>query len=216
MALDLAGRRATRVAKIALDLMWWAGLALSGIATLLFLLSPLVIRDSGFRLGVGVPVSVAAGSGSTVRPLTSADTMRVSQPVLEAEPRTRLEFHTRDWGFFALAHVIYLPLIAAALAAGLLLRRMLADVLSADVFTARNAARLWRVGWLVILLSIAAPALERWRASLILGRTRLSGASLSPSDWDGSGLWFMGVLFLVLASAWRYGVELQQDRDLTV
>jgi hypothetical protein len=51
---------------------------------------------------------------------------------------------------------------------------------------------------------------------MILNRIQVSGAGLSPASHDGNGLWLLGVLVLVLAAAWRYGAELQQEGDLTV
>jgi hypothetical protein len=215
MAVDAAGRRATRIAKIALDVMWWAGLALAPILGLGILLSPVLARDAGFQLGVGVPVSIGEDASGTVR-LASADTMVAARAVVEAETQRQLDFDTRSAGFFVLAHVTFLPMLAAALAGVRLLRLLLADVLAGSVFTLRNAARLSWVGWLAIILSIAGPLHERVRSGLILGRLRLSGAALAPADGGGNGLWLMGVLLLVLAAVWRYGAELQEERDLTV
>jgi hypothetical protein len=215
MAVDAAGRRATRIAKIATDVLWWAGLALAPVLGLGILLSPVLARDAGFQLGVGVPVSIGADTSGAVR-LASADTMVAVRVVVEAETHRQLEFDTRSGWFFMLAHVTFLPILVAALAGVRLLRLLLADVLAGRVFTARNATRLSWVGWLTIVLSIAGPLHDRWRSELILGRLRLSGATIAPADGDGNGLWLIGVLLLVVASVWRYGAELQEERDLTV
>ena len=214
MAVDAAGRRATWIAKIALDVMWWAGLVLAPILGLGILLSPVLARDAGLQLGVGVPVAIGEDVFDAVR-LASADTMVAARAVVEAETR-QLDFDTRSAWFFVLAHVTFVPMLAASLAGVRLLRLLLADVLAGSVFTLRNAARLSGVGWLAIVLSIAGPLHDRWRSGLILGRLRLSGATIGPADGGGNGLWLMGVLLLVVASVWRYGAELQEERDLTV
>jgi hypothetical protein len=163
---------------------------------------------------VGLQVSVPADQAS--RPLTSPDPLRASDPALMHESRARVEFRTSRWGFVYLVNALFLPFFAAMLFGVHLLRSFLADVLATDVFTSRNAKRLSNLGWLVIALCVAAPQLEQLRAWWILRSTPLSGASLSPASSDYGGLWLVGALTLVLAAAWRYGAELQQERNLTV
>jgi hypothetical protein len=231
MAVDVAGRRATRFAKVVVDVWWWVGLVGCSFLGGMFLAAPLLTKPLGIVAhgdlgslhidgadgapGAGLRLSIADDSASE-RPLTSPDTVRAADPVLTRERRAYLEFRTNRWGFFYLANVMFLPYMAAGLLAIHLLRSFLADVLSADVFTIQNAKRLSKIGWLVIVLGIAVPQLEYWRAWLILRTAQLGGAALSPADPDGNGIWLGGVLVLVLAAAWRYGAELQQDRDLTV
>ena len=217
MPIDVAGNRATRLAKAGTDLLWWAALAFSVILVTLFLLSPLLLKnDSGVNT-VAVQVSFGDSAHKTVS-LDSRDTPRASELVLTERNTTHhLEFHTTDWPLFVMVNWVFLPLLAALLFGVHLLRSFLADVLAADVFTRRNAGRLSRLGWLAIGLGIAGPPLEYWRSSIALARTRLETAALTPAtpEWDeGSALF--GLLLLVLASAWRYGAELQQERDLTV
>jgi hypothetical protein len=142
--------------------------------------------------------------------------MRASDPVLQQQTQTRLEFRTRRWSFFYAANALFLPFMAAMLLGLRLLRSFLADVMAGEVFTPGNAQRLSKLGWLVIALGVAGPRLEYWRGWMVLQRAQLSGAALSPASTDTTGLWLVGVLVLVLAAAWRYGAELQQERDLTV
>ena len=52
---------------------------------------------------------------------------------------------------------------------------------------------------------------------LVLRLVQLPGAAIEAGSSTGTGgLVVGGVLTLVLAAAWRHGVELQQERDLTV
>ena|SRR5688572_9067397 len=231
MPVDPAGRRATRIAKVVVDVTWWVSLALSTVLVGVFLSAPL-LEGSGFAArfdwnsfhvddrsgppGLGLQVAIATDSASTLPSLASPDTMRASNPVLEQQVNTRLEFGTRRWGFLYVANATLLPFFAAMLLGIYLLRSFLADVLDTEVFTTRNAKRLSTLGWLLIVVGIAGPQLEYWRAWMILRRIQLSGGALSPAGSDGNGLWLVGVLVLVLAAAWRYGAELQQERDLTV
>jgi hypothetical protein len=231
MPVDVAGRRATRVAKVVVDIWWWVGLVVCSLFAGVFLAAPLLIKPldiiARFDLGnvhiagangapgVGLRLSIADDSVSK-RALTSPDPVRASEPVLTREGRAHLDFRTSRWGFFYLANAMFLPYLAAALLAVHLLRSFLADVLTADVFTIQNAKRLSKFGWLIIAQGIAIPQLEYWRAWMILKTAQLDGAALTPADADGNNLWLAGVLVLVLAAAWRYGAELQQERDLTV
>jgi hypothetical protein len=231
MAVDRAGRRATRIAKVFMDLTWWLGLGLLIVLSCTLLAAPW-LEGSGVVAGfdwnafhleggqgpprIGVGVSVTTDSASTALSLTSTDTIQAANPVLERKADTRLEFRTRRWGFLYATNWMLMPLFAAILVGVHLLRSFLADVLKAEVFTTRNAKRLSTLGWLIIALAVANPQLERWRSWMILERIQLRGASLSPADPEGTGLWFVGVLVLVLAAAWRYGAELQEERDLTV
>lgn len=231
MPVDVAGRRATRIAKVVVDLSWWLGLLVFVMLVVLFLSAPLLTRASGVMavfdwnsfevepgngpVGVGLALSIADDSVRS-QAVVSLDTMRASAAVLKQESVTRLEFRTRGWFFFYLVNALLLPYLAAVLFGVHLLRWFLSDVLSAQVFTRRNAGRLSRLGWLVIVLDIVGPRLEQLRAWLILERTPLSGAALAPGGSGVTGLWLVGVLILVLGAAWRYGAELQQDRDLTV
>ena len=99
---------------------------------------------------------------------------------------------------FALAFPLLLGLAS--------LRAFLSDVLAGHVFTPRNSARLYRIAWLmigaaavkVLLVAITTRAV----VVLVLGLAQ--------------PMLLAGLLVLVLASAWRYGSELQNERDLTV
>lgn len=86
------------------------------------------------------------------------------------------------------------------------LRAFLTDVLADKVFTAENSRRLYRIGWLMIAgaaaKTVAMAVASRGVAPVVFG-------FLQPS-------FLSGLLVLVLASAWRYGSELQNERDLTV
>ena len=230
MSVDVAGRRAARVARVFVDLIWWVVLLFVVIVTGIFLAAPLlpdgnvmvrfdwdgvhIHKRQGPLAAIGLLVE-SADHPLARQSLSSADTMRAANVVLEQETHSELEFHTRRWGFFYAVNALFLPIMAALLFGLHLLRSFLRDVLAADVFTTRNARRLLTLGWLVIGFSVVGPALESLRARLILKQMGLSGSALSPADADSS-LLLVGLLALVIAAAWRYGVELQQERDLTV
>jgi hypothetical protein len=232
MSVDVAGWRAARVAKAFVDLIWWVMLVAIVFVAGIFVAAPL-LPDGRFMVRFdwdGVQIhghkgtSPMAAVGLLVedgrrppgrRPVNSADTLRAANAVLEQETHSELEFYTRRWGFFYAANALFLPIMAALLFGLHLLRSFLRDVLAADVFTNRNARRLLTLGWLLIAFGLIGPVLESLRARLILKHTGLSGGVLSSASSDND-LLLVGLLALVIAAAWRYGVELQQERELTV
>jgi hypothetical protein len=229
--VDVAGRRATRVAKFVVDVIWWLGLLLCVVLVAVFLTAPLLegrgyqvrfdwasleVDDGAGPPGLGLLVAIRGDSTMSLPTLSSPDTLQASAPVLVREGPVELRFRTRQWGFLYAASVLLLPLIAASLVVLHLLRSFLADVLRTNVFTVRNAKRLSTLGWVLIGIGVVGPWLERWRGWLILRRIDLEGVALSAASTDTSMLWLVGVFALVLAAAWRYGAELELDRHLTV
>jgi hypothetical protein len=217
MPIDVAGRRTARLAKVSMDLLWWVALLLCAILAILLVLSPLILKNGSGLNEVAVKVSIADPVPG-IRTLLDVDTPRASEVVLAERNSTHhLEFRTTHWGLFVMVNSVFLPLMTALLLGIHLVRSFLADVLAADVFTRTNARRLSRLGWLAIALGIAGPPLEYFRSWMVLTRIQVDSVALAPArpEWEEGSVLF-GMLLLVLASAWRYGAELQQERDLTV
>lgn len=156
MSMDLAGRRATRIAGVA----------------------------------VHIAIAIAiVGAGFILMPAVSTVIWNRRVPASEL--------------------MILLPL-GVVIAGLLLLRAFLRDVLAGHVFTVINARRLARIGWLMIGYAVAKflPAI----AGLVMGGSGVASLMfvlLQPVVVNG-------LLVLVIASVWRYGTELQAERDLTV
>jgi hypothetical protein len=210
MIPELPGRRVTRLAKVMVDVTWWFVLAGTALVAGLIILFVVADIEPTFSVHVSIPDSAAV----RLMPLTSADTLVAAQPVLEAV-EANLHFRVRE-GWFQLLGVLWLlPLLSAVLIGLALLRSFLADVRAAHVFTAANARRLSWLGWLLVVAGIAWPVLDFGYTSILLRHARLAGVPMETGTIH-MGPALMGVLVLVLAAAWRYGVELQRDRDLTV
>lgn len=117
------------------------------------------------------------------------------------------------WGHGAPVVALF-PLAAAMLvfAGAWGIRALLRDVLAGAVFTLDNARRIARVGWLLIAFAAVRALLPMLGALAGGGRQGvvvLLLALVQPAV-------FTGLLVLAIASAWRYGVELQNERDLTI
>lgn len=218
MVNGTSGRRATRFAKIWLDIGWWFAVVMSCLLVAMTLLAPVILRRASGVNQMAVEVALAEPPEVRERALASADTNRAFSVVLEEQAGgQKLAFRTRDPVLFVVANLLMFPVLAVALYWIHLLRMILRDVLAAQVFTDANAARLSRMGWLLIGICIAMPGLSRLRSWFVLTRVEVSGAALAPFGPELSSWGFLsGLLLLSLASVWRYGVELQQERELTV
>jgi hypothetical protein len=224
MSVDSTGRRATRIAKLFVDLTWWVGLTLSALLIVVVLTAPLLERWgyaarfgwNNFHIENGreppaLVVRVASpASGQHAVPADS------TQARIEPSPVASLQLPTRSWPLLFAGSATVIVNVAAMLWGVYLLRRFLADVLSGETFTTRNARRLSRLGWLVIVVAILGPQVERLRTWIILDRAEVTDALFVPADTNAGAMWLVGVLALVLAAAWRHGADLQQQSDLTV
>lgn len=110
--------------------------------------------------------------------------------------------------------IIVIPFVAGAI--GLFwLRAFLRDVTAGQVFTSLNAQRLSRIGWLLISVALLRVVIPFLLGGLV---SFYSPMMLVPMLFAlvANGLLVSGLLLLVIAAAWRYGIELQSERDLTV
>lgn len=213
MPLDRTGRRATRIAKMFIDFLWVMGL-IGLVAMPMILVAAPVAGTSRIRVFVEVDERLPAPGVALPQPNAPG----VSRPSLEPpEHARRLAFDTTRPSLFWLANWYLLPVFVVLVAGLRQLRTFLADVLRERVFTRENANRLGRLGWLLIGLGFGLPAVEHWTAVLVLRLIQLPQAAIEAgSSGSTGGLVLGGLLTLVLAAAWRYGAELQLERDLTV
>ncbi|MCG6955940.1 MAG: DUF2975 domain-containing protein [Gemmatimonadetes bacterium] len=214
--VNVAGGRATRIAKVLIDIVWWFVL-IGNVAVAAFLIGgPVLMKTRDVAPVLSAEVSLAHGAVLEALPLESPDTITAVHPLLDHGGAT-LEFHTRRPGLQFFTTLLAVPGALALLLGVGLLRAMLRDVRSGAVFTAENARRVSWIGWLLVVMGFLAPFLDNIRTAIILHAADLTGIALGTADRHGRwNLVLPGLLVLVLAAAWRLGVELQQDRDLTV
>ena len=213
METALPGRRATRLAKILLDVGWWLVIVGGVLALLLTILLP-VLKEGGPYWGTSLKVSIADDVAQRLMPLSSPDTLVVREPVF-TDVKAVLKFDIFGFGAILLMWVVALPFFAAVIFGLHLARSFLSDVLAGKVFSTANAQRLTRLGWLLIAGGVALPVLRFFYSAVLVKRAALEGVPFSVGG-GGMGIVFPGILVLVVAGAWRYGAELQKDRDLVV
>lgn len=216
METNVAAARPTRIAKAVIDIIWWLVLVGTVLVVVWLLLPPVLLHNLGLHPTVEAEVALEHGSVLRTVPLASPDAVVASHPVLH-EAQARLAFQTSRWGLKLVSTLVLLPGLVGALLVLQLLRRLLHDVREGAVFTADNARRITWLGWLLVAMGLLEPVLGNARTALILMRAKLTGVSLAPAPAGGGwDLLLPGLLVLVLAVVWHYGVELQQERDLTV
>ena len=216
MDANIAGGRSTRIAKGIMDIFWWLSLAATVTVTIVLFLGPALMKARGIAPKVQLEVELEHGRALEALPLRTSDTLTASAPVLTRGEAT-LQFRTTRPGLLFMGLLSTLPGVLAFLLGVGLLRSILRDVRKGEVFTAANARRVSWLGWLLVVAGILIPIVETVRAQLIVKTAGLSGVTLGPPSHRGEwSLAIPGLLVLVLAAAWRHGVELQRDRDLTV
>lgn len=213
---DVSGRRATRIAKWAVEALWWLGVLVAAGLLGWLVISPVAMVAYGVTPEVGVDVSVPEHLTAGDTTLTASASTLAGPPRLEWDAeRGHLEAETASWWFHFVSIGLMLPLIAGVLWGVGMLRSFLSDVRAGDVFTDANARRLYRLAWLVVALGVAAPVVDYARGWAFLELAEVSGPVGPTASWS-IGPFLLGALVLVLAASWRYGVELQREHDLTV
>ena len=216
MDVNVAGGRSTRIAKVLIDIVWWFALAGNVLVAAFLVGAPILMKTHGVAPVVQADVSLEHGGVLEALPLESPDTLVAAHPLLD-HGGASLQFHTRDVGLQLLTTLLAVPAALALLLGVGLLRAVLRDVRAGEVFTADNARRVGWIGWLLVIMGFLVPLLTNVRTFIILRGASLTGVALATADRHGQwGLVLPGLLVLVLAAAWRHGVELQRDRDLTV
>lgn len=210
MDVTMTGRRVTRLAKILVDALWWVSVVLTAIMGALVLFFPV---PPGTSVTAAVRVSIPDHAARELLPLAWSNPDFSDAPVI-TDLEGMLEIPPTSWIVLMVSTVVVLTVIAVLY--GLyILRAFLRDVLANQVFTDANALRLSRLGWLLVAAGAALPTIEYVYGRIALRYAAVSGVALTTT-FDFPEIVLAGLLILVVAAAWRYGVQLQQDHDLTV
>jgi hypothetical protein len=106
-----------------------------------------------------------------------------------------------------------------------LLRRLCRNVERGDVFSTTNVVLLRKLGWVIVVFYVGASLLEFWRNERVAAYVAHHTAAIhvAPTTFEHlflslapiAGL-VLGLLTLVLAEVFRYGLTLKDEADLTV
>jgi hypothetical protein len=218
------------------------GLAFYSIWLIWLLFSPVIMGGSRHMVGGVVSMAVGEAGPPQSPPVSPAiiggpDLLAGESAFLQSLPVTvvsndngllvspkfsgtigEMLFQTRNWRIHILLFLgLIIPLI---LYMGILylIRQFLVDAMQGIPFAFDNAQRLKWIGWLLLGIGVVKPFLNYLTGHWILSAVTVQGPMLSP--WVNLGFVGMCVIVacfsLILSVIFRYGVELEKERSLTV
>ena len=205
----------TQIIKTILDIIFGL-LVFSCIAlVLLIVLSPLIMKAADIPLTASVPVGIGSPDEQRfdVQITNFADIGIRNAFVNQAQGVLRLE--SLNWRFIFYSYSSDL-IIALVLAYSFyLLRSVLHDIMQGDPFSQKNTQRIRRIGYFVLLLGFARPAIESIAAKQILQDLVIEPSLSTPALFSVEFI-LVSFLILLLGQVWSYGLELQRDQELTI
>ena len=173
--------------------------------------SPAIV--GGPDLGVGASVFLQSFPLTVV----SNDSGLVVSPKFSGTVGEML-FQTSNWKIQILLFMGSIIPLILYMGIIFLVRQFLADTVQGMPFAFENARRLKWIGWFVLGIGIAKPALNVVTGNWILSAIAVQGPVLSP--WVSLGFIATCVLVacfcLILSVIFRHGVELAKEHSLTV
>ena len=179
-------------------------------------LSPVILHQFDIAGSASVPVFIGSGEKLQLGVIfTTPDTDTIQASFIEdAEGVLRLETKSILLLFIANAAKLLTGIGLAYIVN--LLRGILKNILDGDPFAADNIQRMRRLGYSVLLLGILRPSVEYIAATEILNQLPATTPALNPGATFNTETILISLLILLLAYIWKYGLELERDKALTV
>jgi hypothetical protein len=189
------------------------GLLIAGTATSIFwflLLPPITGTRPVIKASVNVGVEESV-------PVVSSQSEALISPKF-SKITGELQFQTRDWRVQALTQLGRIVLVLLIMGFLYSTRQFMTRTMEGTPFTFGNARCLQSMGWLVMGIGLAQPATDYLISHWVLSIAKIQSPFLSP--WISPAftvICFMVAAFiLILAAIFRHGVELENERSLTV
>ena len=208
--------RLARFVKTLLDIGFGA-LIFACVGLVLWItLSPVILHQFDIAGTASVPVFIGSGEKPQLGVIfTTPDTDTIQASFIEdAEGVLRLETKSILLLFIANAAKLLTGIGLAYIVN--LLRGILKNILDGDPFAADNIQRMRRLGYSVLLLGILRPSIEYIAATEILNQLPATTPALNPGATFNTETILISLLILLLAYIWKYGLELERDKALTV
>jgi hypothetical protein len=205
-----------RILKIWFDIV----LVLGTIGLMLMLawvlLSPLVLSSEQKSADAAIWVGLGQGVFRPVLELESIDTRGQFSTLRLINTRGELRFETSQTPVYFAVFSGRLVAVAMMLLVAFLIRQILTEVLKGAPFTISNAKRLHWIGWIVVGAGVILPLANYLAGVWILNQIGATDMPLAPTlaihrDWILAGLFV-----LLLSTLFRHGVELEQEKSLTI
>ena len=127
-----------------------------------------------------------------------------------------LQFLTSDRRIQALSCLDQFIVLLLLLGLLYMVRQFLVDVIDGRPFSFDNARRLKWIGWLLLAVGLARPLADYLAARWTFAMLKIQSAMLWPAFNISFGFILVALFVLILAAAFRRGVELEKERSLTV
>jgi hypothetical protein len=201
--------------KVLLDILYGLLIFTNIALILLILLSPLILNTFNTPLTASVPVGI--GSAEEQRfdvEIASAAAKGIRNGFVdEAQGTLRLE--TDHWRYIFFSYFGKLWIALGLTYSFYLLRAVLKDISQGNPFSTKNTVRIRRIGTMVLLLGFIRPAIEYFAAKEIMRGLYIEPPLSLPAPFNVEFILF-GLLILLLAQIWSYGLELKRDQELTI
>lgn len=208
--------RLARYIKILLDVVYGA-LIFACIGLVLWIIfSPLFVSRMDILGTASVPVLIGSGESQQLEVTFTKSKDDAVQAAFVADAEGTLYLETRSLLLIFIANAAKLVVAIGLAYVFYLLRGVLQNILDGEPFASENAQRIRRLGYAILLLGLLRPLIEHITAREILNQIEISAPILNPGPSFNGEMIFISVLVLLLAYIWSYGLELEQDKALTV
>lgn len=208
--------RLARYIKILLDVVYGA-LIFACIGLVLWIIfSPLFVSRMDILGTASVPVLIGSGESQQLEVTFTKSKDDAVQAAFVADAEGTLYLETRSLLLIFIANAAKLVVAIGLAYVFYLLRGVLQNILDGEPFASENAQRIRRLGYAILLLGLLRPLIEHITAREILNQIEISAPILNPGPSFNVEMIFISVLVLLLAYIWSYGLELEQDKALTV
>ncbi|MGB2963861.1 MAG: hypothetical protein WBB69_07740 [Anaerolineales bacterium] len=206
-----------RIIKVLLDLIF--GLLIFVIAGLVvwMALSPILANRTDSLATASVPVTLGSGDSSSLEITFQDHAGYVINNAAVEEVRGMLRVETKNPLLILIANGAKLVVAAGLAYIFYLLRKVVQSFLDGDPFAASNIQHIRRLGYAVLLVGFGGGIIEglaAWEILRLLPET--IPALQAKATFDSRLVLGTSLFIFLLAQIWRYGLELERDRALTI
>ena len=211
--MTTGGTRIAKAVRIYVSLGWWLS-AIGLVVVPIILVLILAGAGDSQRPAPDLPVHARVHiDEAALAPLAPGI---VSQPSELVFGQGEFRIRTRSKSAWTLLFLLIEIVLVVLLYVYGLLRAVLRTVVNRQPFVPENAARIRRVGLVVVVWSLVAPVLKLLVGAAMIDEVAVRGLVLSPPiDFQFETLFF-GLAILVLAEIFRMASEMQAEQSLTV
>ena len=203
------------IVKTLLDIIF--GLLVFGsiALALLIVLSPMILNGAGIPLTASVSVGIGPADAQRFDLQVGDAAAQGIQNAFVDQAQGILRLETDRWSYIFFSYFGKLLIALGLTYTFYLLRAVLNDILQDDPFSPENITRIRRIGAMVLAIGFIRPLIEYIAANEILRGLQIDPILSTPAPFKAEFI-LSGLLILLLAQVWSYGLELKRDQELTI